>query len=333
MIERVVIENFRCFEHFELEGLARVNLFGGMNNSGKTALLEGIYLGDYSESGKIENICFFRNDKSANLSNLPIPFKALFLDATETISIKIDNAETLIGYGRINDTERRDYQVLQVAYRPDTQIEAKENPLNTHQVHDSYKNNPYPIVFIPSNYTFLASACFENFVRGETEGKQLIYLNALQVVDKRIQNVRSIALVNTLQVEIEGRKGLFPISTLGDAANRLASIMVFALRESTKVILIDEIENGLHYSKQEEFWALLFRLAIEQDIQIIANTHSLEMIQAYNAAIQKHGWGDEAKYFEMYRDSDMNKIEIERLDTELLDYRLKMGRHLRGEVS
>mgnify|MGYP006193319713 FL=1 len=44
MIKDIEISNFRCFEHTKIEGFERVNLIGGKNNSGKTALLEAIFL-------------------------------------------------------------------------------------------------------------------------------------------------------------------------------------------------------------------------------------------------------------------------------------------------
>src|SRR5262245_40807907 len=44
MIESIHIKNFRCFEDVELKNLTRVNIIVGQNASGKTALLEAIYL-------------------------------------------------------------------------------------------------------------------------------------------------------------------------------------------------------------------------------------------------------------------------------------------------
>jgi predicted ATP-dependent endonuclease of OLD family len=44
MLRDLSIQNYRCFKDFHIEGLARVNLIVGMNNSGKTSLLEAIYL-------------------------------------------------------------------------------------------------------------------------------------------------------------------------------------------------------------------------------------------------------------------------------------------------
>jgi AAA15 family ATPase/GTPase len=44
MLKSLKIENFRCFQTFELQQLGRVNLLVGNNNSGKTSILEAIQL-------------------------------------------------------------------------------------------------------------------------------------------------------------------------------------------------------------------------------------------------------------------------------------------------
>ncbi|MCZ6678309.1 MAG: AAA family ATPase, partial [Candidatus Poribacteria bacterium] len=43
MYSSAIIEGFRLFENLELNNLAKVNLFFGPNNSGKTSILEAIY--------------------------------------------------------------------------------------------------------------------------------------------------------------------------------------------------------------------------------------------------------------------------------------------------
>ena len=44
MYTSLSIKNFRAFQSLEVEGLKRVNLFTGRNNSGKTSVLEAVYL-------------------------------------------------------------------------------------------------------------------------------------------------------------------------------------------------------------------------------------------------------------------------------------------------
>ena len=41
-IREIEIKNFKCFEDFKAEGFGRVNLIGGKNNVGKTALMEAL---------------------------------------------------------------------------------------------------------------------------------------------------------------------------------------------------------------------------------------------------------------------------------------------------
>ena len=44
MYTSLSIRNFRAFQSLDIEGLKRVNLFAGRNNSGKTSVLEALYL-------------------------------------------------------------------------------------------------------------------------------------------------------------------------------------------------------------------------------------------------------------------------------------------------
>jgi AAA15 family ATPase/GTPase len=44
MLKSLKIENFRCFKSFELQQLGQLNLLVGTNNSGKTSILEALYL-------------------------------------------------------------------------------------------------------------------------------------------------------------------------------------------------------------------------------------------------------------------------------------------------
>src|SRR2546423_161740 len=44
MLDSLSIKNFRLFRDLKVESLSRVNLIAGKNNTGKTALLEAVYL-------------------------------------------------------------------------------------------------------------------------------------------------------------------------------------------------------------------------------------------------------------------------------------------------
>ncbi len=44
MIENIKLENFRGFKEIELTDLRRISLISGKNNSGKSSVLEGVFL-------------------------------------------------------------------------------------------------------------------------------------------------------------------------------------------------------------------------------------------------------------------------------------------------
>jgi AAA15 family ATPase/GTPase len=99
--------------------------------------------------------------------------------------------------------------------------------------------------------------------------------------------------------------------------------------EGGKYLLIDEIENGLHYTVQEEFWKMLFKLAITYDIQIFAATHSREMIAAFDKTALE--FEKEAAYFELYRHIKTNEIAANKIRPEVLEYKLENDKPMRGE--
>ena len=44
MFKSISLENFRCFKKTNINGFSRINLIGGLNNAGKSALLESIII-------------------------------------------------------------------------------------------------------------------------------------------------------------------------------------------------------------------------------------------------------------------------------------------------
>ena len=50
--------------------------------------------------------------------------------------------------------------------------------------------------------------------------------------------------------------------------------------EEAGILLIDEIDTGLHYSLIEQLWGALIELSRQLDVQIFATTHSSDCIRA-----------------------------------------------------
>ena len=120
-------------------------------------------------------------------------------------------------------------------------------------------------------------------------------------------------------------------SLYGDSINKILSIVMTALNTDGAILLIDEIENGLHHTIQKDFWRFFFELvAIESfDIQVFSTTHSLEMMEAF-AEISKLYPGEGA-YIELFRRKATGEIDFNLHDSETLSYELSSKMAVRGE--
>ena len=79
-----------------------------------------------------------------------------------------------------------------------------------------------------------------------------------------------------------------PLNSLGDGMLRVLQLVLKVFSAKGGFLLIDEFENGLHFSIQEKVWELLFEMARKLDIQVFATTHSWDCIESFaNAAIAR----------------------------------------------
>jgi hypothetical protein len=85
-------------------------------------------------------------------------------------------------------------------------------------------------------------------------------------------------------VQLQGHKRLFPLRRLGDGVVRVFGLAVALAASSDGFLLIDEIENGIHYSVQPDLWRVLIRLATKLNVQIFATSHSWDMVKAFQIA-------------------------------------------------
>lgn len=79
-----------------------------------------------------------------------------------------------------------------------------------------------------------------------------------------------------------------PLNSLGDGMLRVLQLVLKVFPAKGGFLLIDEFENGLHFSIQEKVWELLFEMAQKLDIQIFATTHSWDCIESFAKAAIAH---------------------------------------------
>ncbi len=88
-------------------------------------------------------------------------------------------------------------------------------------------------------------------------------------------------------VKITGIDERLPLGHLGDGMQRMLSVALALVNSKDGILLIDEIENGLHYLVQPDLWRLVFKLAQLLNVQVFATTHSWDCIEAFQEAAQE----------------------------------------------
>ena len=75
-----------------------------------------------------------------------------------------------------------------------------------------------------------------------------------------------------------------PLLSLGDGATRMFCVALGLANCRNGLLLIDEVENGVHYSVQSKFWKMVMRAAEAHNAQVVATTHSKDCINGFAAA-------------------------------------------------
>jgi AAA15 family ATPase/GTPase len=83
-----------------------------------------------------------------------------------------------------------------------------------------------------------------------------------------------------VEVDLGYENWLIPIESVGEGVLRILKILIYMPFCKNGVILIDEIENGLHWSSMVTLWKAVFAAAEQYNVQIFATTHSQECIRA-----------------------------------------------------
>jgi AAA15 family ATPase/GTPase len=111
-----------------------------------------------------------------------------------------------------------------------------------------------------------------------------------------------------------------PLNSMGDGMYRVLQLILKLFPAKGGFFLIDEFENGLHYSIQEKVWTLLFELAEKLDIQVFATTHSWDCIESF-CKVATENTRSEGVLFRMgrsIRTSDHGRIIATVFDREKL---------------
>lgn len=317
ILNSLEIRNFRGFQHLTIEHLGRVNLIVGKNNIGKSSLLEALQL--YARRGSrvlIWNILGNRDESRLSSSNLNEEvnnqLSALkymfygrkdFREKHEAIQIgpidSLADAVTInVGWSRAESDSK---EIIE--YNPvDELVPRLIIQFKNRQGNYTLNGPPISTFLDHIKHIFVGAEGLNKDEFGELwdnialTGLENEVLDVLRIVAPGVEGLNfrddytptsSLVRERIAIVKIEGIDEPLPLRSLGDGNQRMLGIALALANTKDGIVLIDEIENGIHYSAQTELWHLIFRLAHRLNVQVFATTHSWDCIEGFAKAAQK----------------------------------------------
>jgi len=118
-------------------------------------------------------------------------------------------------------------------------------------------------------------------------GEKAITLELLKTFDPEITGLDVSLIGGREGIRIDHmRRGVVDLSSFGDGMRRSAALALALALSRDGLLLIDELEAGIHPKIMPVVLSRLFSAAQVANVQIIATTHSLEAIDALIEALQ-----------------------------------------------
>lgn len=289
------IENYKIFKNFKIDKLNKINIFAGFNNSGKTTLLEAVYLltkqnhiAAFFEIVKLKNKLNKLNPLYLNkVINHDIRISGNFNDSEVGVEINKFEAE---------DINKKDDYI--VSYKINSNID--DNSLES--IVHTYENNPLERYY--KKIEVLCSSIFKSpYIYNQSEIFNTHSKNVeLKTIDEIIEfmkkidsNIDGIELTEEYDIKrflVDSKQ--FPeysvdITSYGEGIQRIFEIALSFASVKNGILLIDELETAIHKSLLIDFTRFIQELADKFSVQVFITSHSKECIDAFVKNDYKNG--------------------------------------------
>lgn len=172
-----------------------------------------------------------------------------------------------------------------------------------------------PIVFL-SCKAIDANLFEKNWSKISMTPEEAEFFNVLQKIYPAIDKVNLLKMPDGRDVPFVALKNgvRMPLSELGDGMTHVANILIALVGAQNGVLLLDELESGLHVSTLRIIWKSIFDIATRLNVQVFATTHSIDCIRAFTdyniekknmGSIYKLGWENNVLGITMYNDPNV----------------------------
>ncbi len=320
MLRSLKIENFRCFQNFELQQLGRINLIVGKNNSGKTSILEAIQLlTDKTNLESLTEIMLSRGEYIfSNEGSRELDIRHLFygheIDINSSLSISSDDdierksiamtvryptkqitldTRNLPDPRELLESVLKDLQgiILDIQWLgrknfpkniPVSLSSNKGLQLNyTKYIDINFENLVITTKFVASS-SLTTEEMIELFDKIVLTANEDLVIEALQIIEPTVERIaifgsekyRHDSSRSGFVVKLSNSSQRIPIGSMGDGIWRILGLTLAIVNAKDGVLLVDEIDTGLHFSTMTDMWKLVWETAKRLNVQVFATTHS-----------------------------------------------------------
>ncbi|CZY47144.1 chromosome segregation protein [Enterobacter hormaechei] len=115
-------------------------------------------------------------------------------------------------------------------------------------------------------------------------------------------------------VKVDGVDEPIPLKSLGDGMTRIFHVILSLVCAKDGVLIVDEFENGLHWSVQEGAWNIVFKLAKKLNVQVFTTSHSRDCVAAFEKSWRNVP--EEGAFLRVYKENGYSQFK--EYDLELL---------------
>ncbi len=325
MLKNARIRNFRGLRDLEIGELSRINLIGGRNNAGKTTLLEALFILSGGANPHVMSRVNRGIDSVSGSSDTisEVLWKPLFSELDTSGPVEISAHSAILGSMTLSISLSRSSTVEIPRDRPGASV---VGPLgepvltlsfargeNGEAIQGTMRETDKSVAIESpeSDVAFPAAVILPHMGSLQEDARMLGQLRKRKEHDIVMEALRVIA-PNAMGIEENSSSGhpmiwvdvdlpeLIPLPTMGDGVTRAARLMLVMSEAREGIVLVDEIENGIHHSVVPELWRVIGEVAQRLDVQIIATTHSYEFFESAYKALS----GDDFRYYRIETDTD-----------------------------
>lgn len=288
------VKRYRRLAGLDMKKLARINLVAGINNSGKTSLLEAIYL--LARQNDLDGLLEVMRRRGKVATDQLDPEWLLEQLGAETLCIDGTFDQLSASVEIIQRTEE-DASIDRTRYLGSVEIESQFGTTRLASVNRIFKGQERethadslrllcPVIF-SSPFFFNEPHRYTGFYHKSVQSKALPDIfeflkgNLLPTLeDIRLTDERQRFVVVDSQFE----SGV-DLSCYGEGLQRMFLLSLLFASAQHGVVLIDEFENALHYRLIEPFSRFVHQLALKFNVQVFITSHSKECIDAFINAV------------------------------------------------